>query len=121
MLDDLHITDYALDARTHVLEVEGQVDLYVAPELKERTWRVLDEGRPRVIVDLSGVTFMDSTGLGVLVGALKRIRAARGALALVITDYDIERLLELTGLDGSFQIYRTRDEAVEQLERALDG
>jgi anti-sigma B factor antagonist len=118
MLDDLRISDYALDGRTHVIEVEGQVDLYSAPELKEKTSQVIDGGRPRVIVDLSRVTFLDSTGLGILVGALKRIRAARGSLTLVVTDYDIERLFELTGLDGTFTIYRSRDEALERLEAA---
>ena len=114
---DLQIADYALDSRTHVIEVDGQVDLYSAPEFKERTARVIRDGAERVILDLSQVTFMDSTGLGVLVGALKRMRAARAELLLVVTDYDIERLFELTGLDGSFQIHRSRDEALESLER----
>jgi len=118
MLDDLNISDYPLDAQTHVVEVAGQVDLYAAPGLKEATWRVLDQGKTRVIIDLSQVTFMDSTGLGVLIGALKRLRAVRGALALIVTDYDIERLFEMTGLDGMFAIYRTRDEAVEQFTHA---
>ena len=82
---------------------------------------MLDQGKRHVLVDLSRVTFMDSTGLGVLVGMLKRLRNARGSLALVVTDYDIERLFELTGLDGSFKIFRTRDEALESLAQALEG
>ena len=118
MLDDLVIADYALDRRTRVIEVEGQVDLYSAPEFKEQTARVIDGGAQRVIIDLSRLTFMDSTGLGVLVGALKRLRAARAELLLVVTDYDIERLFELTGLDGAFRIYRSRDDALEDLELA---
>ena len=113
MLDDLQIADYALDGRTHVIEVDGQVDLYSAPDFKERTARVIAEGAKRVLIDLSRVTFMDSTGLGVLVSALKRLRAARADLLLVITDYDIERLFELTGLEDSFRIYRSRDDALE--------
>lgn len=56
MPEDLHIADYGLDLHTHVVEVEGQVDLCSAPELKERTWRVLDEGKTRVVIDLSRVT-----------------------------------------------------------------
>jgi anti-sigma B factor antagonist len=116
MLDELRIADYALDGHAHVVEVEGQVDLYSAPELKEHTSRVIEQGKTCVIIDLSRVTFMDSTGLGVLVGALKRLRAARAELLLVVTDYDIERLFELTGLDGTFTIYRSRDDAIEHLE-----
>jgi anti-sigma B factor antagonist len=109
------IADYALDGRTHVIEVNGQVDIHAAPALQQRTSRVIDEGKTRVVVDLSRVSFMDSTGLGVLVGALKRLRAGQGILALVVTDYDVERLLELTGLDRTFTIYRSRDEALENL------
>ena len=118
MPEDPQITDYALDAQTHVVQAEGQIDLYSAPELKEGVWRVIDAGKTRVIVDLTGVTFIDSTGLGVLIGALKRVRARRGTLALVVTDYDIERLFELTGLDGTFSIHRSRDDALEHLEHA---
>lgn len=108
---ELQISDHALQDQTHVIEVAGQIDLYAAPEFKQRTREVIDAGAKRVIVDLSGVEFMDSTGLGVLVGALKRLRSAQGTLALVVTDYDIERMLELTGLDGVFDVYRSRDEA----------
>jgi anti-sigma B factor antagonist len=79
---------------------------------------VISHGPTRVIVDLSGVGFMDSTGLSVLVSALKRLRSAGGALSLVVTDYDIERLLEITGLDGIVAIYRSRDEALEDIALA---
>jgi anti-sigma B factor antagonist len=121
MLEDLQIADYALDERTRVIEVGGQVDLYSAPEFKQRTARVIGEGAECVIIDLSRVTFMDSTGLGVLVGALKRMRAARAELLLVVTDYDIERLFELTGLDGSFEVYRSRADALEKLALRRDA
>jgi len=112
---DLRITDHILDPSTHVIEVSGQIDLYAAPEFKHRTHDVIDKGAKKVIVDLSGVEFMDSTGLGVLVGALKRLRSTQGVLALVVTDYDIERMLELTGLDGILNVYRSRDEALQRL------
>jgi anti-sigma B factor antagonist len=115
MPDDVNIADYAVDRDTQVLEVEGQIDLYTAPELKEHAWRAMDAGKTRLLVDLTRVTFMDSTGLGVLVGALKRLRAGLGELAIVVTGSDIERLFELTGLDRTFAVYRTRDEALEHL------
>jgi anti-sigma B factor antagonist len=119
--DDLHITDYALDNRTHLIEVEGQVDLYSAPEFKERTARVLGERKQCVIIDLARVKFIDSTGLGVLVSAFKRMRAARAELRLVVIDYDIERLFEMTGLDRALKIYRSRGEALEGVELAHGG
>jgi anti-sigma B factor antagonist len=112
---DLRIDDYPLDAHSHVIEVAGQIDLYTAPEFRQRTHDAIGHGTTRVIVDLSGVSFMDSTGLSVVVSALKRLRGAGGALALVVTDYDIERLLEITGLDGMVTIYRSREEAFEDV------
>jgi anti-sigma B factor antagonist len=115
--DDMRIADYALDGRTHCIEVSGQLDLYSAPGFKGRMGAVLDHGKTHVIVDLSGVTFMDSTTLGVLVGTLRRLRSMDGALSLVVTDYDIERLFRVTGLQDTFTICRSRDEALEQLAR----
>jgi anti-sigma B factor antagonist len=115
--DDMQIADYALDGRTHCIEAAGQLDLYSAPGFKGRIAAVLDQGKTHVIVDLSGVTFMDSTTLGVLVGTLRRLRSMDGALSLVVTDYDIERLFRVTGLHDTFTICRSRDEALEHLAR----
>src|SRR5947208_12473988 len=66
-----------------VLEVGGEVDVYTAPRLRERLIELVDGGAKHVVVDLSRVEFLDSTGLGVLVGALKRLRAVDGSLGLV--------------------------------------
>ena len=115
MLSTTRIADYALDGRTHVIEIEGQVDLHAAPSLDARIASVIDQGRTRVIVDLARVSYIDSTGLSVLVDALKRLRRGGGALSLVVADYDVERLFQATGLDGTFALYRTRDEALEGL------
>lgn len=109
---DLQLADRALGGGTHLIEVDGQVDLYSAPVLKERTLSVISGGAQRVVVDLTGVTFMDSTGLSVLVGARKRLREHDGALAIIAADNSVRRLLELTGLDQSFEIYDSLDAAV---------
>jgi anti-sigma B factor antagonist len=115
---DLQIDDQEIDAETHLIEVDGQIDLYSAPEFKERTLGVIESGKKRVVVDLSGVTFMDSTGLSVLVGALKRLRLMDGRLTIVATDDDIRRIFEITGLDRSFTLCRCREEALEALPGA---
>src|SRR3954452_5104773 len=70
MPEQLLIADHALDERTHLIEVEGAVDLYSAPELQARTTRVIGERKTSVLIDLSRVIFIDSTGLSVLVDAL---------------------------------------------------
>jgi anti-sigma B factor antagonist len=114
---ELQIADQALDERTHVIALVGQVDLYSAPEFKQRTAEVIEQGKSRIVVDLSRVSFMDSTGLSVLVGALKRLRLVGGALAVVSANEDTLRLFEITGLNASFPIAPSREQAVQ----ALDG
>lgn len=115
---DLEIKDHAIDAETHVIEVNGQIDLYSAPEFKERTLSAIERGKKRLVVDLSGVTFIDSTALSVLVGALKRLRLLDGGLTIVADDDNIRRIFEVTGLHRSFTLCRCREDALEVLAGA---
>ena len=80
---NFHIEDEAVDDSTHVIELGGEVDLYTAPEFKERMVELIESGKKQIVVDLSKATFIDSTTLGVLVGGVKRLRPAGGSLALV--------------------------------------
>lgn len=109
---NFHIQDEAVDSDTHVIELGGEVDLYTAPEFKERLVQLIEEGKKQLVVDLSKATFIDSTTLGVLVGGVKRLRPSGGALTLVCTDQNISKIFEITGLDRVFPIYKTRDEAL---------
>ena len=95
-----------------VLEVGGEVDVYTAPRLRERLVELVDSGARSVAVDLGGVDFLDSTGLGVLVGALKRVRTYDGELGLVCTESRILKVFEITGLTKVFPMHRSVDEAV---------
>ena len=113
---NFHIHDQEIDDETHVIELGGEIDLYTAPEFKERMVQLIDGGKKRIVVDLSSATFIDSTTLGVLVGGVKRLRPAGGALALVCTDQNITKIFEITGLDRVFSIHDTRNEALESLE-----
>ncbi len=76
---------------------------------------LLDAGVDRLVVDLSGVTFIDSTALGVLIGGVRRVRDAGGAMTLVVTSRAVERVLSITGLDRVFTIHATRAAALESL------
>ncbi|MEX1141841.1 MAG: STAS domain-containing protein [Thermoleophilaceae bacterium] len=109
---NFHIKDEEIDSETHVIELGGEIDLYTAPEFKERMVQLIDDGKRRLVVDLSDATFIDSTTLGVLVGGVKRLRPAGGSLALVCTDENITKIFEITGLDRVFPIHSTRDEAL---------
>ena len=109
---NFHIDDESIDAETHVIELGGEVDLYTAPEFKERLVQVIEDGKKNLVVDLSKATFIDSTTLGVLVGCVKRLRPSGGSLALVCTDQNISKIFEITGLDRVFPIHGSREEAL---------
>jgi anti-sigma B factor antagonist len=109
---NFHIDDESVDAETHVIELGGEVDLYTAPEFKERLVQVIEDGKKQLVVDLSKATFIDSTTLGVLVGGVKRLRPSGGSLALVCTDQNISKIFEITGLDRVFPIHGSREEAL---------
>lgn len=94
-----------------VVEVGGEVELHSASQLRDELMRASEVENPCVVVDLSRVTFIDSTGLGVLVGALKRVRE-RGALSLVCPQRAVKRVFEITGLTQVFPMFDTLEEAV---------
>jgi anti-sigma B factor antagonist len=95
-----------------VLRVAGQVDAYTAPALRERIRDLTAKGAVHVIADMSRVDFLDSTGLGVLVGGLKRLRGHDGSLTLVISATPIFRIFEMTGLTRVFQVHLSVQAAI---------
>ena len=115
---NFNIEDQAVDDSTHVIELSGEVDLYTAPEFKERMVELIESGKKQIVVDLSKATFIDSTTLGVLVGGVKRLRPAGGSLALVCTDDNITKIFEITGLDRVFPIHASRDDALAAVAEA---
>ena len=98
-----------------VVDLEGELDLFTAPRLQEALLEGIEHGARCVVVDLSAVTFIDSTALGLLIGAGKRLLRAQGSLGIVCPHGGVRRLLELTGLDSVFVIYGTRKEALSAL------
>jgi anti-sigma B factor antagonist len=97
--------------RYTVLAVRGEVDVYTAPRLRERLIELVSQGNHQVVVDLEGVDFLDSTGLGVLVGGLKRLRSHDGDMILVCTQPRILKVFEITGLTKVFSIHDTVESA----------
>ncbi len=94
-----------------VVSVVGEIDVATAPQLRDRLQARVASGSATVAVYLLVVTFLDSTALGVLVGALKRCREAGGDLRLVISEPRILKVFEITGLTEVFTIYGSVDEA----------
>jgi anti-sigma B factor antagonist len=94
-----------------VVDVRGEVDVYTSALLRERLVEVIDRGPGTVVVNLRRVDFLDSTGLGVLVGALKRLRMAGGDLSLVCANEKLLKIFRITALDRVFALYDTVEAA----------
>jgi anti-sigma B factor antagonist len=95
-----------------VVQVTGEVDVYTAPKLREQLVSLVDAGRYHIIVDLDAVEFLDSTGLGVLVGGLKRVRTHDGSLRLVCSQERILKIFRITGLTKVFPIHDSVEDAL---------
>lgn len=110
-LVDLQLKDRQEGAAT-VIEVGGEIDVYTAPKLREKIIDVVAGGSYHLVVDMEKVEFLDSTGLGVLVGALKRVRAHDGSLSLVCTQDRILKIFKITGLTKVFPIHNSVADAL---------
>jgi len=97
-----------LDGRI-VVHVAGEVDLANAPELDQQLATVMGQSPTQLVVDLTEVTFMDSTGLGVLVRALKRSRELEIRLDLIVTNERVLKVFGITGLDTVLPIHSSMD------------
>ncbi|MES2460099.1 MAG: STAS domain-containing protein [Armatimonadota bacterium] len=90
---------------TPVLDLNGEVDSYNAPKLREKLVTLIDDGQARLVINLSGVDYIDSTGLGTLVGGLKRASEKGGAIKIICPNEQIYKVFSITGLVKVFQIF----------------
>lgn len=112
---DLNVTSRQEGGRA-VVGVAGEIDVYTAPVLRERIRDLTAEGHYRLVVDLTDVDFLDSTGLGVLVGGLNQVRTHDGSLHLVCDQEKILKVFRITGLTKVFPIHATLSEALQAPE-----
>ncbi len=108
---DLTLTTREVDGTT-VVAVGGEIDVYTAPKLRDTITEVVASGSYHVVIDLEAVEFLDSTGLGVLVGGLKKVRAHDGSLRLVCTQDRLLKIFRITGLAKVFDIHDSADAAL---------
>lgn len=101
------------DGSVCTVALEGEVDVYTAPSLKAQLVELIDAGCISIIVDLEKVAFIDSSGLGVLVGALRRAREKGGAVRIVCERDSVLKIFRITGLDKVFPIFSDAAEARE--------
>lgn len=96
-----------------ILDVEDRLTAAVAPRLRSAVADLVAAGRTRVVVNLAGVTFIDSSGLGALVGALKATRTAGGDLRIAAAPEQVKQVLRLTNLDRVLRVHATAEEAFD--------
>jgi anti-sigma B factor antagonist len=118
MASEFAIAEHPIDGERHVVAVRGDLDLFTASQLKEVFAQAIEAGRIRIIVDLTETTFLDSSALSVLMGALKRLRSRHGALAIVNLNENLTKIFKITALDQTFTILPTRDAAIEAVASA---
>src|SRR5262249_10641844 len=109
---DLKLGHYARDG-IEVIDVRGEIDIYTAPRLRELLIDLVSQGSYRLVVNLDKVGFLDSTGLGVLVGGLRRLRAPAGSLGLGCTQQPILKIFKIPGLAEVVDVYEDVDQASE--------
>ena len=111
----LDVQTRQVDNGASVVAPTGRLDVAGAPALKDAISEVVKNGPPRVVIDMEGVSFVDSTGLGSVIAALKQIRGSQGELRLAAPNQQVRVVLELTTLDRVFPYYATVEEALTGL------
>jgi anti-sigma B factor antagonist len=108
---DLTLSTREVDGTT-IVAVGGEIDVYTAPKLRDKITELVADGVFTIVIDMESVEFLDSTGLGVLVGGLKKVRAHDGSLELVCTQDRLLKIFRITGLAKVFVIHDSADGAL---------
>ena len=106
------------DGGAHVNCVRGEIHVTTAPQFAERLTAAVESGKTAMVLDMSGVEFIDSTGLSVLLNGLRLIGQRRGRLALVCMNPTVLRLFQITNLDSTFDIFDDRAQAIAHVTAA---
>jgi anti-sigma B factor antagonist len=112
MATEFSAWDEQVDDTTQVVAVRGEIDIFTAPEFKERITSAIDAGRERVVVDLSGTTFIDSSSLGVLISAHRRLSGRDARLVIACDVPAVLNTFKITGLDNVLELVPDRDAAL---------
>lgn len=106
------------DAGAHVIALRGEIHVTTAPRFAEHLTAAIEGGKTAIVLDMTGVEFIDSTGLSVLLNGLRLINQRHGRLALVCTNPTVLRLFQITSLDDTFDIFDERPKAIAHVTQA---
>jgi anti-sigma B factor antagonist len=99
-----------------VVVLGGEVDYEVSPQLKAHLARAIKAGRNHIVLDLSDVTFIDSTAIGVIAGTIEKLNPAGGGSLAIVSEHEkVLEILEITGLESVLSVHATRDDAISAL------
>ena len=112
---DIKVNVREAQVDTYVVDLNGEIDVYTSPKVKDAIGDLIDKGHYNLVINLEKVRYIDSTGLGVLIGGLKRVREHGGTVNLVCTNPQIKKIFDITGLVKIFGIYDDEDAAMKAL------
>ncbi|MDQ7826296.1 MAG: STAS domain-containing protein [Candidatus Eremiobacteraeota bacterium] len=104
-----------ISAKVALIEVEGDIDFSISQKLKEELIGLVNRGKSKLIIDLSKVRYIDSSGLEALTSTQSKARFHQGDVYLICSDMNIRKIFDITGLDEYIKIFETREKAVEQV------
>ena len=112
---NMNVKTYTKEISNEIMgiNIEGEIDVYTSPKVKEALNDLINKGHYNLIVNLEGVSYIDSTGLGVLIGALKRVKENNGDIRLICNNMQIKKIFDITGLVKIFGIFATEAEALK--------
>lgn len=112
---DLNITEELRENNVSILKLEGEMDVYTSPLFKEKIETLIKAKRPFIVLDLKGLSYMDSTGLGIMLAELMRVRNNGGNMVLVSPQKIIQKILRITNTGVYLKIYQNYEEAIANL------
>lgn len=112
---DIKVNVRETPGQSYVVDLSGEIDVYTSPKVKDAIGDLIDKGNYNLVINLEKVRYIDSTGLGVLIGGLKRVREHGGSVNLVCTNPQIRKIFDITGLVKIFGIYDDEDAATKAL------
>jgi anti-sigma B factor antagonist len=112
---DIKVTIREAPGDCYIVDLSGEIDVYTSPKVKDAMSSLIDKGVYNLIINLEKVRYIDSTGLGVLIGGLKRVREHGGSVNLVCTNPQIKKIFDITGLVKIFGIFENEDSAMKAL------
>jgi anti-sigma B factor antagonist len=112
---DISVNVRQIHGDAYAVELAGEIDVYTSPKVKDALSELIDRGVYNLVINLEKVRYIDSTGLGVLIGGLKRVREHGGSVNLVCTNPQIKKIFDITGLVKIFGIFDSEDAATKAL------